>query len=269
MIKSNKAIIRLFVLIVAIAAVAAGVLRTVLLLKYIDPASGFYSVDTNLDVVFNVIVFAVVAIVAVGGFFARKMKTPEHLDSRSTVVVFASALCAFIYISMFIYGIYCLVKAEGRLDIFLFVQTVLCIPCCLNHISICSVEVREKNKPHAFFSMAEALFFGVRIVDVFMDTTTQINASQRSLELLMLCSMMLFFLFETNFLVKREEGNLKSPSKYYMAGLASVAFPALSVIPYLLVSLFWCFEANYLIMDVLSCCVMLFAASRLLTVGQE
>ena len=56
MIKSNKAIIRLFVMIVALAAIVAGVLRTVLLLKFIDPASGFYSVDTNLDVVFGIVV---------------------------------------------------------------------------------------------------------------------------------------------------------------------------------------------------------------------
>ena len=170
---------------------------------------------------------------------------------------------------MFIYGIYTLINAGGRINVFLFVQTVLCIPCCLNHVSVCSVEVREKNKPHAFFSMAEASFFAVRIIEVFMDTNTQINASQRSLELLMLCSMMLFFLFETNFLVEREEGNLKSPSKYYMAGLASLAFPFVAVIPYLLVSLFWCFEADCFVIQVLECCIMLFAASRLLTVNQE
>lgn len=268
MMKSNKLMMRLFILGVILVAIAAGGLRAFLLLKYIDPATGFYSVGTNIDTVFNVIVGVLIVLIAAGGIITRKIDAPEHLDSRSTVVVFTSALCAFIYISMFVYGIYSLVSS-AKMNYFLFAETVLCIPCCLNHVSICSSEVREKNTPHALFSMAEAVFFAVRIIEVFMDTKTQINASQRSLELLMLCAMMMFFLFESNFLVKREEGGLKSIAKYYMAGLASVAFPIVSVIPYLAVSLFWCYETGFLVMDILECCVMIFAASRLLTLKKN
>jgi len=98
-----------------------------------------------------------------------------------------------------------------------------------------------------------------------MDTDSQINVSQRSLELLMLCSMMLFFLFEANFLVENEELNMKNLSKYLMSGVATVAFPIIAVLPYLAVSLFWCYESNFLVMDVLECCIMMFAASRIMT----
>ena len=85
----------------------------------------------------------------------------------------------------------------------------------------------------------------------------------------MLCSMMIFFLLEAEFLVIREEGNLKSISKYVMSGIASVVFPFVAVIPYLAVSLFWCFETDFVVMDVLECCIMLFAASRLLTLKTD
>ena len=118
-------------------------------------------------------------------------------------------------------------------------------------------------------AMSEALFFALRTVEVFMNTTTQMNTSQRSLELVMLCSMMLFFLFEAGTLVEREEGEI-SVSKYCMAGLATIAFPAVAVLPNLVVSLFvWCHDCEFVMMDVLECCVMLFAASRLLTLREN
>ena len=299
---SNKIAVRLFIALTAVAAVATGIFRAVLLRKYIDPETGFYVVDTNLDIVFNIAVVAVVAIIAVAGLMTRKTAPPENLDSRSTVVVFTSALCAFMYISVFLYGAYNVmsglshnwsylvetppVDAFGESSpffvrlllvliniapdvssngILFIIQLLLCIPCCLNHFSICSSEIREKNTKHSVFAMSEAVFFAFRMIEVFMDTKSQINASQRSLTLLLLCSAMLFFLFEADFLVKRDEGGLKSLSKYFMAGLATLAFPLISVIPYLAVSLFWCYPAGFLVMDILECCVMLFAVSRLLT----
>jgi len=265
MIKENSKKIKIMLLIAALAAIAAGFFRAFLLVNYIEPESGFYVSGNNMDTAFNWVIVAIVAIVAVCGFAVRKVKVPEFLDSRSTVVVFTSALCAFMYVSVFLYGLYMIFSASGNRNYFLFAQVVLCIPCCLNHISVCSNEIREKNKPHALFAMSEAVFFAIRTVEVFMDTDSQINVSQRSLELLMLCSMMLFFLFEANFLVENEELNMKNLSKYLMSGVATVAFPIIAVLPYLAVSLFWCYESNFLVMDVLECCIMMFAASRIMT----
>ena len=304
---STKLKIRLLVALTVATAVVAGLFRAVLLLKYIDPVTGFYSVSTNLDIVFNVAVVVLIGVICLAGFMTRKTNPPENLDSRSTAVVFTSALCAVMYISVFLYGAYNVINGfsdnwsyltrEVVIDSFgtvqetgiqkflkvlvnvapdvtsnglLFVfQLVLCIPCCLNHFSICSSEIRAKNTKHSVFAISEAVFFALRLVEVFMDTTTQINASQRSLSLLLICSAMLFFLFEAGFLVQREEGGLKSVSKYLMAGLATVAFPIVSLIPYLAVSLFWCYPTGFLVMDVLECCIMLFAASRLLTLRGE
>lgn len=276
MIKSNNKKIKAMVLIATIAAVAAGIFRMFILVNYIEPESGFYIANTNMNVVFNAVMIGIVVLVGVCGFLVRKVQAPAFLDSRSTVVVFTSALCAFMYFSLFLYGIYMLVfqgrqlyLVEGTQKYFLYAQVVLCIPCCFNHISVCSSVVREKNTPHALFSMSEAVFFAVRTVEVFMNTDSQINVSQRSLELLMLCSMMLFFLFEASFLVNREEGNPKSIAKFFMAGIATMMYTVIAVIPYLAVSLFWCFESDLVIMDVLECCIMLFAISRLVTLRDQ
>lgn len=269
MVKANSKTIKIMLVVAAVLAVAAGLFRAFLLVNYIEPDTGFYIRGTNMGTAFDAIVIALVAVILVFGFLTRKNPAPERLDSKSTVVVFTSALCAFMYLSLFFYGIYKLSGIVGGMNYFLLAEIVLCIPCCLNHISVCSSEVRAKNTPHALLAMSEAVFFAVRIIEVFMDKNSQINVSQRSLELLMLCSMMIFFLLEAGFLVNREEGNLKSLSKYLMAGMASMVFPVIAVLPYLAVSLFWCFEAQFVIMDVVECCIMLFAASRLLTLRFE
>ena len=265
MVRVNGRKIKVMLLIAAVAAITVGFFRAFLLVNYIEPETGFYISGTNMGRAFDIMVIAPVLMIGIFGFLIRKSPAPEHLDSKSTVVVFTSALCAFMYMSLFLYGIYKIAGSQGGVNYFLFAEIALCVPCCLNHISVCSTEVREKNTPHALLAMSEAIFFGVRVIEVFMDTKSQINVSQRSLELLMLCSMMLFFLLESAFLVNREEENMKSLSKYFMSGIAAVVFPIISVLPYLAVSLFWCFEAQFVVMDVVECCVMLFAASRLLT----
>lgn len=269
MVKVNCRKVKIMLLVATIASVAVGLFRAFLLVNYIEPDTGFYILGTNMGNLFNVAVIALVIMIAVFGFFARKTPSPEHLDSKSTVVVFTSALCAIMYLSLLLYGIYKIVSSQDDLNYFLLAEIALCVPCCLNHVSVCSTEIREKNTPHALFAMSEALFFGVRVIEVFMDTKSQINVSQRSLELLMLCSMMIFFLLESEFLVKREEERAKSLSKYFMAGVATVVFPIIAVLPYLAVSLFWCFDAHFVVMDVVECCAMLFAASRLLTLKFE
>ena len=274
-VKNNK--IKIMLLAVAVAAINLGVFRAVLLANYIEPETGFYVVETNLDVVFNIAVIAVALGILTCGFMTRKTKISDYLDSKSMVVVFTSALCAFIYFTVAIFGVFKLLNpdidiftgAKMPLNYFLFFEVVLAVPCIFNHISICSKEIREKNTPHALLGMSEALFFAVRTVEVFMDMTTQINTSQRSLELVMLCAMMLFFLFEAGTLVKRKEGDI-SVSKYCIAGLATVALPLVAVLPHLVVSLFvLCFDCDFVIMDVLECSIMLFAASRLLTLREN
>lgn len=274
-VKNNK--IKIMLLAVAVVATALGVFRSVLLANYVEPETGFYVAGTNLGMVFNV----AVAVFAVGvlalGLVTRKIKASDYLDSKSMVVVFTSALCAFIYFTVAIYGVFMLLNPgideitglKKPMNYFLFLEVVLAVPCIFNHISICSKEIREKNTPHALLGMSEALFFAVRTVEVFMDMTTQINTSQRSLELLMLCSMMLFFLFEAGTLVKRKEGEI-SVTKYCLAGLATVALPLITVLPHLVVSLFiLCFDCEFVVMDVLECSIMLFAASRLLTLKEN
>ena len=112
--------------------------------------------------------------------------------------------------------------------------------------------------------MCGALFFAVRIIEVFMNKNTQINTSQRSLELVLLCAVMMFLLTEASTLITGEFA-LKNLSKYVASALAVIAMVFIAVIPYLAVSVFWVYRADFVVMDILECCIALYAASRMLT----
>ena len=77
--------------------------------------------------------------------------------------------------------------------------------------------------------------------------------------------IMMFYLYESAFLVnKKSEKSGQTPfANYYLSGICTVVLTCIAVVPYLAVSVFRVFEADFVIMDVLECCVMLYAASRL------
>ena len=98
--------------------------------------------------------------------------------------------------------------------------------------------------------------------------TKQINTSQRSLAILMLCAMMMFYLAESDFVVNKKALQPKSAVRYFFFGLCVIVFTAATVVPYLVVSEFvWMSGRGLVILNVLECCIMLFAASRLLTLN--
>lgn len=287
----NKNIFKILLLPTVIFAIALGVFRTYALVNFIEPDTGFYFSTTQINTVFNVLIILLVLLVFACGFFTRKCKAPEGLDSERTFTVFGSALCACMYLLVFVYGVYALVSGFDASPVvtgavfapkpsflqrlvnaapdvtsnglLFLVQVLLCIPACLNHLTICSKKVRRKNKHYALLSLCETLFFAFRIVEVFMDIKSQINTSQRSLEILLLCSVMLFFMYESQFLVSVENG--VSISKYYMSALAAISFTLVAALPYLAVSVFRLYTPKFALVYVLECCVALFALSRVLT----
>ncbi len=265
-IKSKK--IKVFTLICLLAAVALAAVRTFMLTTIVEPDTGLYSAGTVGGYVFDVgVLVFVVAMILAGKVLLKKVTSDNCPDSSSTVTVFGSALCAFMYVSLFLYGMYMLFSGQPQKTLFT-VQLVLCVPCAVNQLFICAKENRGKGKGEALAAFCAPVLFAVRVIDVFMSTDSQINTSQRSLELLMLCAMMLFYMYEASFLVKRvDEGEKKINcfAKYYVAALAVVVLTCITVVPYLLVSVFWVFEADSVVMNVLECCVMLYAASRIVT----
>ena len=264
-VKSKK--IRVFTLVCLLAALAAAVARTVILTKIVEPDTGLYFANTTFGYAFDAAVLVLIAaVILCGRHIFKHTQGKSELKSDSTVTVFGSALCAFMFFSVFVYGIYSIWFTDKTMNAFATLQIILCLPCGFNHLMICAKERREKNNSQALLAMSVPVMFATRVIEVFMGVDTQINTSQRSLELLMLCGMMMFYLYEASFLVKNnnEEKGVTPFANYYLSGICTVVLTCITVVPYLLVSVFWVFEADFVIMDVLECCVMLYAVSRLI-----
>lgn len=266
-IKSKK--VKVFTLICLLCAVVAAALRIFMLTTIVEPDTGLYTVGSQWGYVFDIAVLAfVVAIAVAGRLMLKNVMNDSVPDSSSTVTVFGSALCAFMYVSLFLYGMYVMITSPMMPKFLYAVQIVLCLPCAVNHLFICARENRRGTGGETMLAFCTPVLFAVRVVDVFMATDTQINTTQRSLELLMLCAMMLFYLYEASFLVKKNDEGTKPvnyTARYYIACLAVVVLTCITVVPYLGVSLFWVYKADFVVMDVLEVCVMLYAASRLVT----
>ena len=267
MVSINSKKIKAYTLISMVAALVLAMVRTVMLTKIVEPDTGFYLIGSKWAGLFDWgIVILLAVMVLLGRYLLKKVKSPDELKSDSTVTVFGSALCSFMFFSVFVYGMYLKLFTDNTVGILLLLQIILCVPAGFNHLMICAKEHREKTTAQALLAMSVPVMFALRVIDVFMATDTQINTSQRSFELLMLCAVMVFYLYESAFVVNKkfEEGDNRVFVNYYVSALSAVVLTFVTVIPYLLVSVFWVFETDFVIIYVLECCVMLYAACRLL-----
>lgn len=263
----NKKIL-LMTLAVMLFALILGVFRTYLLVNYIEQETGFYKVGTNIGQVFKLICIAFCALVFVVSLTLRKVNAPENLTSQSTSVVFSSSLCGFVFLTVFGCGIYNMIAGRTT-DIFTQIAILLCIPVAANFFLICAREQRKKNVSQTVIAMFPVIFYAVRIIGTFVDSTTQINSSQRSLKLVVMCAIMLMFLYEAEYMIPKNEQKQRSVAKHYAFCLFSYSFALISVVPYILACALWFYQTQFLLMDILDACVGVYALTRAVTLVKE
>ncbi len=260
----NKKIVAVL-LITVVASFAAAVLRLYLFYNSIEHETGFYRYGDVWSKYFAVIVAVLCVFMLAGALLLKNNKAPGELKSESTAVVFASSLCGFVFVTVLALGAYSIYTGKNTGMLFM-VQILLCIPCAVNFFSICVKELRERTAVQTLLSLFPALFFAIRIIEKFTDTATQINVSQRSLTLAMLCAAMLFFVCETGFFLPN--GNSPCLSRYFGTGIFTVAFAVITVLPYLVVCAFWIYNSDFLIMDILDACIGLYALTRMASLAK-
>ena len=267
---SNKKLTALFWTAIALSALL-GVFRTYLLINDVEPDTGFYVTGSTAGIYFNIAAAVLCLFILACSFAARGVKMSGELKSESTAVVFSSSLCGFLFLTVLIYGAYRAFLGNSA-DAFMWIEMLLCIPCMLNFFAVSAKELRNKSAVQTVLALFPAVFFAVRTVDLFTDVKTQINVSQRSLTLAMLCAMMIFFVCEAGFLIPQDEQDEKeqqvNAAKYFGAGLFTVILAITTVIPYLAVCAFWVYESDFLIMDVLDASVCLYAATRIISLAK-
>ena len=69
-------------------------------------------VGTSAGKYFNIGVGVLSAILLAGAVMLAKTKAPSELKSESTMVVFASSLCGFLFATVFLYGLYTIISGS-------------------------------------------------------------------------------------------------------------------------------------------------------------
>ena len=176
---------------VVVLAILLCMFRLQLFCGFIEPDTGFYVVGTNLGTYFNIALVIVIVAIMVGVVFSKTCVSGPLL-SDSTAVVFSASLCGFLFATVLVLGAVEFF-ANKMQSAFFILEMLLCIPSVIGFFNICAKEKLERSTKNMIFALSPAVFYAVRTIHVFTDTTTQINTSQRSLTLVMLCSMMLLF----------------------------------------------------------------------------
>ncbi len=259
-IKNKKGIIMTVVLIF-IAALCLCAFRVHLLINFIEPETGFYIHGTQMGTIFKIVTIIACVLVAIVVPLQNKSLKIESLNSESMSVVFFASLCGFLFITTFGFGIYYFANGNIK-DVFFMLSMLLCVPSSMNFFWICKKEQRKKSVPQVVLAIFPALFYAVRIISVFMDTTTQINVSQRSLSLAMMCALMLMFVSEAGFTIPEKTQRVYSGARYLTLCLICVLLVLVTSVSYLVVSAFWIYETKFLIVDVLDICAGVYAGVR-------
>ena len=193
--QKKKGIITSVLLIVALVlAVFRGFLMSSE--KYIDML-GLY-VDKNMGTLFDVLVFLLVGAAVVIYLFVKKACFDVKPVKTSRFSAFSSFLCMIMMIVVLFTGIF---QLTCEFSIFLAIETVLCVPSAAYLLKVFVENVKKEEDNGGFMAIFPALYVAIRATGIFMDTKTQINASQRSFTLLFLAITMLFFMAEAEFFI--------------------------------------------------------------------
>lgn len=208
-----------------VATMALTYLRAIALFTEFDSAAGFYVHGAKLPGVFSTVAVASIIIAALFVYFMRGgvKKISPTLDLGSPIIIFTSALLAFMIIAYFI-----LTLIPGMKDGFTVMEKaalVLSLPAALYHLIGTAIPAKNKNI-RLLFSIAMILWLFAVLMSVYFRKGVIVNNPNRMLELTALSVVLLFFVNEGRF-----DANIAQPATYIILGLTSIIIGGLYVLP--------------------------------------
>ncbi len=195
--KECKWINKLFAVLLLLSA-AAGVFRGFVLFKYINPTNGLYTNDTT-GAVFFAVLLVILAVTAVLYFPLKKWELAVP-KKNGVFAKSVSGLCAVILV---VVGIMTIISfSSAGFSVLRLVEAIFCL---LSAVFFVINTTGAKAFTKGIFEMFPALYIAIHTIIIFIDTTTQINASQRSFNLLFLVCLMMYFVTEAGLYIPAKE----------------------------------------------------------------
>ena len=230
-------VLRLILAGVSVLAAILGVYRGYLLMNRVEPETGLYILEEN-----GILYFALLAALIVCGliayFPAKKAAVAYPIRSSSVPTMITSAICGVGFAEVTVRTLSGM-KASGSGRVFMILEAFLGVVAALYFFTDCYDTKKGSGQKQTLLPCVPSLYLGVRTVHIFIDTTRQINASEREFTLLTMVMLMLFFVTQARYYVAdRPDGGEKDTAArlspvFYMLSLLSAAlviansFPAM------------------------------------------
>lgn len=220
--------------VLLILSVFAAVFRGIVLFKFTDYTNGLYT-DNTAGNIFFVVLAVLIAVTAV--LYVPLKKTDFFNGSANlkhgAFSKIISAVCAVMLVAVLVKDAASLIS--GSFSLLLAAEAVLCIPSAMYFIS--NITSNKYSVTHGILALFPALYAAIHTIILFIDTTTQINASQRSFTLLMLVFLMMFFVTEAEFYIplgteeKSNGATGKRCAKFVVIGLIAAELSIIIAVP--------------------------------------
>lgn len=226
--KECKWINKLFAVLLLLSA-AAGVFRGFVLFKYTNPTNGLYTNDTT-GAVFFAVLLVILAVTAVLYFPLKKcgLTVPKKNGMFAKT---ASGLCA---VTLVVVGVMTIISfSPAGFSVLRLIEAILCL---LSAVFFVINTTAAKALTKGIFEMFPALYIAIHTIIIFIDTTTQINASQRSFNLLFLVCLMMYFVTEAGLYIPAKEEKTdveisKSAAQYKIWAVVSAELALMVALP--------------------------------------
>ena len=289
--KQTKAL-KITACILLLAALGLGVFRIFLLAEYVDADNGLYS-NRLLGTVFNSVLWGLLAVNIATFFFTKKAAFDRPIRNEALSVAFAASVCALMMAAVFFVNIVDMATGKRTFSLFLGAETVLCVPSILYFFTVCSKGAKQEKDSASAYSLLPlfpALYTAIRTIALFINTETQINASERSFSLLAMVFIMMFFVTEAEFSVSlspSDDDNDKEKNKetvdpaaeaarlakakasltakYLVYALVVVTLTVAILLPSAFASAFLTYNRAGILYRMMDLCIGLYALMRLFT----
>ncbi len=218
--------ITLFFTISATLALIA--IRTAALIFDFEVSTGYYSLDSFLSNVFSYAAVAVSVLVFLIAFLLRKSLSKVTPATDSGIIIFTSALLAFMIIAVLISSIFSL---EAPVGIVKIIALALSVPAALYPLIGIALPIRSSSGKTVLGAFMLLWLFTVAL-SIYFNDKVAINNPNRSLELLAVAAVLFFFVFECRYTYGKS-----LPWCYIGFGFVSVVIGGLYSLPNILLAL--------------------------------
>ncbi len=277
--KNNKKRVVLYLLpsLFLVASIALAVFRGRLLFEKIDNVNGLYT-DAGMGNLFGGLALILFVLFFVSRFAVKRFTFTRPVKNDALTVAFASSVCALMMVVILVGDVYDVLKGIRPLGVLLLFEMLFGILSVIYFFYICSKGTNRQIEGSLWFGvlpLCPALYAAVRAITLFMNTSEQINASQRSFVLLTLICVMMFFVSEAEFAVPcgrlDEEAKAKRMSRlsarYYSYGLAVMCLVIVVIVTYSLAQAFWIYDKTSILYNLMDLCFGLYALVRVFSIG--